>query len=138
MQALFENRKNYDLDGDGSYTSNAEILNYISSATEDPAEREKMWNALKGNGEERSYAQLEKEYRGKVSAIQTAKSRLDEVVSAEKQSAFASAASGADSQKKLKKALLSVDATEEERIAYYNLQSAKRGWKKSWYNVKMN
>lgn len=138
IQALFENRKNYDLDGDGSYTSNAEILNYISSATEDPAEREKMWNALKGNGEERSYAQLEKEYRGKVSAIQTAKSRLDEVVSAEKQSAFASAASGADSQKKLKKALLSVDATEEERIAYYNLQSAKRGWKKSWYNVKMN
>lgn len=138
IQALFENRKNYDLDGDGSYTSNAEILNYISSATEDPAEREKMWNALKGNGEERSYAQLEKEYRGKVSAIQTAKSRLDEIVSAEKQSAFASAASGADSQKKLKKALLSVDATEEERIAYYNLQSAKRGWKKSWYNVKMN
>lgn len=138
IQALFENRKNYDLDGDGSYTSNAEILNYISSATEDPSEREKMWNALKGNGEERSYAQLEKEYRGKVSAIQKAKSRLDEVVSAEKQSDFASAASGADSQKKLKKALLSVDATEEERIAYYNLQSAKRGWKKSWYNVKMN
>ena len=138
IQALFENRKNYDLDGDGSYTSNAEILNYISSATEDPAEREKMWNALKGNGEERSYAQLEKEYRGKVSAIQKAKSRLDEIVSADKQSAFASAASGADSQKKLKKALLSVDATEEERIAYYNLQSAKRGWKKSWYNVKMN
>lgn len=138
IQALFDNRKNYDLDGDGSYTSNAEILNYISSATEDPAEREKMWNALKGNGEERSYAQLEKEYRGTVSAIQTAKSRLDEIVSADKQSAFASAASGADSQKKLKKALLSVDATEEERIAYYNLQSAKRGWKTSWYNVKMN
>ena len=138
IQALFENRRNYDLDGDGSYTSNAEILNYISSATEDPAEREKMWNALKENGEELSYAQLEKEYRGKVIAIQKAKSRLDEVVSADKQSAFASAASGADSQKKLKKALLSVDATEEERIAYYNLQSAKRGWKKSWYNVKMN
>lgn len=138
IQALFENRKKYDLDGDGSYTSDAEVLNYISSATEDPAEREKMWNALKENGEERSYAQLEKECRGKVSAIQKAKSRLDEIVSAEKQSAFASAASGADSQKKLKKALLSVDATEEERIAYYNLQSAKRGWKKSWYNVKMN
>lgn len=138
IQALFENRRNYDLDGDGSYTSNAEILNYISSATEDPAEREKMWNALKENGEELSYAQLEKEYRGKVSAIQKAKSRLDEIVSAEKQSAFASAASGIDSQKKLKKALLSVDATEEERIAYYNLQSAKRGWKTSWYNVKMN
>lgn len=138
IQALFENRKNYDLDGDGSYTSNAEILNYISSATEDPAEREKMWNALKENGEELSYAQLEKEYRGKVSAIQKAKSRLDEIVSADKQSAFASAASGIDSQKKLKKALLSVDATEEERIAYYNLQSAKRGWKTSWYNVKMN
>lgn len=138
IQALFENRRNYDLDGDGSYTSNAEILNYISSATDDPAEREKMWNALKENGEERSYAQLEKEYRGKVSAIQKAKSRLDEIVSADKQSAFASAASGIDSQKKLKKALLSVDATEEERIAYYNLQSAKRGWKRSWYNVKMN
>ena len=138
IQALFENRRNYDLEGDGSYTSNAEILNYISSATEDPAEREKMWNALKENGEELSYAQLEKEYRGKVSAIKKAKSRLDEIVSADKQSAFASAASGADSQKKLKKALLSVDATEEERIAYYNLQSAKRGWKKSWYNVKMN
>ena len=138
IQALFENRRNYDLDGDGSYTSNAEILNYISSATEDPAEREKMWNALKENGEERSYAQLEKEYRGKVSAIQKAKSRLDEIVSADKQSAFASAATGIDSQKDMKKALLSVDATEEERIAYYNLQSAKRGWKRSWYNVKMN
>lgn len=138
IQALFENRKKYDLDGDGSYTSNAEILNYISSATEDPAEREKMWNALKENGEERSYAQLEKEYRGKVSAIQKAKSRLDEIVSADKQSAFASAATGIDSQKDMKKALLSVDATEEERIAYYNLQSAKRGWKRSWYNVKMN
>lgn len=138
IQALFENRKNYDLDGDGSYTSNAEILNYISSATEDPAEREKMWNALKENGEERSYAQLEKEYRGKVNAIQKAKSRLDEIVSADKQSAFASAATGIDSQKDMKKALLSVDATEEERIAYYNLQSAKRGWKRSWYNVKMN
>ena len=97
-----------------------------------------MWNALKENGEERSYAQLEKEYRGKVSAIQKAKSRLDEIVSADKQSAFASAATGIDSQKDMKKALLSVDATEEERIAYYNLQSAKRGWKRSWYNVKMN
>lgn len=138
IQALFENRRNYDLDGDGDYSSNAEILNYISSATEDPAEREKMWNALKENGEERSYAQLEKEYRGKVSAIQKAKSRLDEIVSADKQSAFASAATGIDSQKDMKKALLSVDATEEERIAYYNLQSAKRGWKRSWYNVKMN
>lgn len=138
IQALFENRRNYDLDGDGSYTSNAEILNYISSATEDPAEREKMWNALKENGEELSYAQLEKEYRGKVIAIQKAKSRLDEIVSADKQSAFSSAATGIDSQKDLKKALLSVDATEEERIAYYNLQSAKRGWKRSWYNVKMN
>lgn len=138
IQALFENRRNYDLDGDGDYSSNAEILNYISSATDDPAEREKMWNALKENGEERSYAQLEKEYRGKVSAIQKAKSRLDEIVSADKQSAFASAATGIDSQKDMKKALLSVDATEEERIAYYNLQSAKRGWKRSWYNVKMN
>lgn len=138
IQALFENRRNYDLDGDGDYSSNAEILNYISSATDDPAEREKMWNALKENGEERSYAQLEKEYRGKVSAIQKVKSRLDEIVSADKQSAFASAATGIDSQKDLKKALLSVDATEEERIAYYNLQSAKRGWKRSWYNVKMN
>ena len=139
IQALHEERKNYDLDGDGSYTSKAEILHYISSTTDDPEEQEKKWNALKEKGETRTYAQLEKEYRAQVSAIQTAKTNLDEKVPAEKQSAFAAAISdaGADSQKEIKKALRSVEATEEERIAYYELVKVKQGWKKSWYNIRM-
>lgn len=139
IQALHEERRNYDLDGDGSYTSKAEILHYISSTTDDPEEQEKKWNALKEKGEERTYAQLEKEYRSQVTAIQTAKTNLDEKVPAETQSAFAAAISdaGADSQKEIKKALQSVDATEEERIAYYELVKVKQGWKKSWYNIRM-
>lgn len=139
IQALHEERRNYDLDGDGSYTSKAEILHYISSTTDDPEEQEKKWNALKEKGEERTYAQLEKEYRSQVTAIQTAKTNLDEKVPAETQSAFAAAISdaGADSQKEIKKALQSVDATEEERIAYYELVKVKQGWKKSWHNIRM-
>ena len=139
IQALHEERRNYDLGGDGSYTSRAETLHYISSTTDDPEEQEKMWNALKEKGEERTFAQLEKEYRSQVTAIQTAKTNLDEKVPAETQSAFAAAISdaGADSQKEIKKALQSVDATEEERIAYYELVKVKQGWKKSWYNIRM-
>lgn len=139
IQALHEERRNYDLDGDGNRNSKAEILHYISSTTDDPEEREKKWNALKEKGETRTYAQLEKEYRAQVTAIQTAKTNLDEKVPAEKQSAFAAAISdaGADSQKEIKKALQSVEATEEERIAYYELVKVKQGWKKSWYNIRM-
>ena len=80
-----------------------------------------------------------KRYRSQVTAIQTAKTNLDEKVPAETQSAFAAAISdaGADSQKEIKKALQSVDATEEERIAYYELVKVKQGWKKSWHNIRM-
>ena len=138
IQALHEERRNYDLDGDGNRNSKAEILHYISSTTDDPEEQEKKWSALKEKGETRTYAQLEKEYRAQVSAIQTAKTNLDEKVPAETQSAFAAAISdaGADSQKEIKKALRSVEATEEERIAYYELVKVKQGWKKSWGNIK--
>lgn len=138
IQALHEERRNYDLDGDGNRNSKAEILHYISSTTDDPEEQEKKWNALKEKGETRTYAQLEKEYRAQVTAIQTAKTNLDEKVSAETQSAFAAAISdaGADSQKEIKKALRSVEATEDERIAYYELVKVKQGWKKSWGNIK--
>lgn len=138
IQALHEERRNYDLDGDGNRNSKAEILHYISSTTDDPEEQEKKWNALKEKGETRTYAQLEKEYRAQVTAIQTAKTNLDEKVPAEKQSAFAAAISnaGADSQKEIKKALRSVEATEDERIAYYELVKVKQGWKKSWGNIK--
>lgn len=139
IQALHEERRNYDLDGDGNRNSKAEILHFISSTTDDPEEQEKKWNALKEKGETRTYAQLEKEYRSQVTAIQSAKANLDEKVPAEKQSAFAAAISdaGADSQKEIKKALQSVEATEEERIAYYELVKVKQGWKKSWYNIRM-
>lgn len=139
IQALHDNRAKYDMDADGNTSSNAEILNYISSATEDPDEREKMWNALKEKGEDRTYTQLEKDFRATVTSIQNAKASLDNAVSAEKQTAFASAISnaGAKSQADTKKALLSVDATDAERAAYYNLVKAKQGWKKTYYQVKM-
>lgn len=139
IQSLFESRKDYDMDGDGNTSSNAEIYNYISSATEDAQEREKMWKALQSKGETRSFSEFEKDTAATTKAIKNAKASLDEAVSSEKQTAFAAAISnaGADSQAEIKAALLSVDATDAERAAYYNLTKAKRGWKKTYYQVKM-
>lgn len=134
---LIDGWKAYDFDNNGS-RSNVELYGYITAAG-DTAEQQKMWDALKPTGTEDSLATFKKKYAAKYTAVTSAKKALDSAVSSEKQEAFTAATSGIGtvSQKKIKKALLSVDATDAERIAYYNFVKAKQGWKKSWYQVKM-
>lgn len=128
-------KKKYDIDENDSYTQ-FELYDYISNATDDAAEQEKMWNFLKNKGTTKSFAEIKKDNAPKLKAVKAAKSTLDNTVSAEKQSAFAEAVSGYNSQKDTKAALRSVDATDSERIAYYNFVKAKKGWKKTWYQIK--
>ena len=115
------------------------LYEFVISQESDFAAQEKLYDAFKDKGATKSWAELSKEQAPISANIKKAQTALDEVASAEKQTAFATAISdaGARSQKATKQALLSVDATDAERIAYYNLVSARQGWKKSWYQVNM-
>lgn len=139
IQNLISGRKEFDRDGNNSYT-NTEIYEYISSATEDNAEREKMWKALAGSGTSKTWYELAKEEAPKLARQQKAKQALDSSVKEEKQSQFNDAISeyGSGSRYKVYMALMSVDATNEERAAYYNYINAKKGWKASWSQMVAN
>lgn len=120
--------------------SNNGLYEFVISQEGDYAAQEKLYNAFKDKGATKSWGELAKEQAPVSARIKKAQSALDEAVPAEKQSAFATAISdaGANSQKATKLALLSVDATDAERVAYYNLVSARKGWKKSYYQVDMS
>lgn len=120
--------------------SNNGLYEFVISQESDYAEQEKLYNAFKDEGATKTWGELAKEQAPVSARIKKAQSALDEAVPAEKQSAFATAISdaGANSQKATKLALLSVDATDAERVAYYNLVSARKGWKKSYYQVDMS
>lgn len=135
IQSLLNSRREYDLDGNNSYTG-PEIYEWITSTTDDVAEQQKMYNGFKNKGTTKSFSEFMSENAKKSKAIKAAKTSLDGVVGADKQTAFSDAVSGLTTQKDVKAALKSVDATENERIAYYNYMKAKRDWKKSWYQIK--
>lgn len=137
IQALSKGKKEYDLDGNGSY-SGVELYDYITSTTDDNTEREKMWNALKSKGSNKSWNEFAKETAPKLKEERAAKQTLDSALSADRQAPFASAIEeyGTGSQGAVARALMSVDATDREREAYYNYIKAKKGWKKSWQYVK--
>lgn len=135
IQRLLNSRREFDLDGNNSY-SGPEIYDWITSTTDDVAEQQKMYNGFKNKGTTKSFSEFMSENAKKSKAIKAAKNSLDGAVGAEKQTAFESAVSGLTAQKDVKAALKGVDATEDERIAYFNYVKAKRGWKKSWYQIK--
>lgn len=137
IQALVDGKKEHDLDDNGNYSS-AELYDYISSATDDNAEREKMWNALKSKGSNKSWYEFSKEAAPKLKAQKAAKETLDNSMSADRQKVFASAIDeyGTETQGSVARALMSVEATDAERAAYYNYIKVKREWKKSWQYVK--
>lgn len=120
--------------------SNNGLYEFVISQESDYAAQEKLYNAFKDKGATKSWGELAKEQAPVSARIKKAQTALDEAVPAEKQTAFATAISdaGARSQKATKLALLSVDATDAERVAYYNLISARQGWKKSYYQVDMS
>ena len=120
--------------------SNNGLYEFVISQESDYAAQEKLYNAFKDKGATKTWGEIAKEQAPVSARIKTAQSALDESVSEEKQTAFATAISdaGARSQKATKLALLSVDATDAERVAYYNLVSARQGWKKSYYQVDMS
>lgn len=120
--------------------SNNGLYEFVISQESDYAAQEKLYNAFKDKGATKSWGELAKEQAPVSARIKKAQTALDEAVPAEKQTAFETAISdaGANSQKATKLALLSVDATDAERVAYYNLVSARKGWKKSYYQVDMS
>ena len=120
--------------------SNNGLYEFVISQESDYVAQEKLYNAFKDKGATKSWGELAKEQAPVSARIKKAQTALDETVPAEKQTAFETAISdaGANSQKATKLALLSVDATDAERVAYYNLVSARKGWKKSYYQVDMS
>jgi hypothetical protein len=135
-----ERAVNLALSRDKYADSNNGLYEFVISQESDYAAQEKLYNAFKDKGATKSWGELAKEQAPVSARIKKAQTALDEAVPTEKQTAFATAISdaGARSQKATKLALLSVDATDAERVAYYNLVSARQGWKKSYYQVDMS
>lgn len=142
IQKLLETRSSFDTDNNDSYTQN-EMYEGIMAATDDPAERERMWNAFRENGSNKSWSQLAKEQAPVSARIKSAKQFLDSTMDAERQSVFASAIDtyGTGSRYKVYSALMSVNgASDAERAAYYNYINARRTspWKASWSQMVAN
>lgn len=137
ITALLSGKKEYDFDGNSSYT-NTEMYAYISSLPEE--EQEKAWNALKSKGTSKSWATLKKEEAPKLAKQQKAQETLNGSMDADRQTVFANAVSeyGTGSRYAVYQALMSIDATDAERQTYYNYVNAKKGWKASWAQMKAN
>ena len=137
ITALLSGKKEYDFDGNSSYT-NTEMYAYISSLPEE--EQEKAWNALKPKGTSKSWATLKKEEAPKLAKQQKAQETLNGSMDADRQTVFANAVSeyGTGSRYAVYQALMSIDATDAERQTYYNYVNAKKGWKASWAQMKAN
>lgn len=142
IQQLLETKRTFNTDGNTNY-STLELYDGIASTTEDPAEREKMWNALKDSSSTKNWREVEKEYAPISARVKNRKATVDKVVSTEKQEAFAAAVEeyGAGSRYAVYKAITSVQgATFAEQKAYYDYVSAKRPkpWKASWSQMLAN
>lgn len=138
IQALLEAKKGFDTDGNGSYSA-AELYEGIKKATSDPAEQEKMWNATKNANMDKTWNEVAKEQAAKEPQRQKGEQALNSL-SDDKKQAFASAGEqyNTNSYNGIYDTVMSVDATDAEREAYYNYINSRRSnpWKKSWAEAK--
>lgn len=138
IQALLEAKKGFDTDGNGSYSA-AELYEGIKKATSDPAEQEKMWNATKNANMDKTWSEVAKEQAAQEPRRQKGEQALNSL-SDDKKQAFASAGEqyNTNSYNGIYDTVMSVDATDAEREAYYNYINSKRSnpWKKTWAEAK--
>ena len=135
-------KKNMDLNGNGNY-SNFELYSGIIEATEDPTEREKLWNAFKPSNQTKSWSDIEKDYGSIYQRTESARKKVESSISKENISAFDASVKkyGTSSRYKAYQAIMSVSgATNVEREAYYNYINAQRTspWKASWAQMVAN
>lgn len=137
IQALLEAKSSFSTDGNNDI-NNTEMYNGIIGQTSDPAEQEKMYNAIKDKDAKKSWKELAAEQSKQAQVESTAQAALDKAVSKDKQTAFATAMENATGTKQTDcyRALTSTGASEAECKAYFAYLSAQKGWKKSWEKVK--
>lgn len=141
-QQILTAKREMDSNGNGNY-SNAELYGGIIGMTDDPAEQEKYWNALKPSNNTKSWNEMTSTYRPVYQRTQTAKSTLESVVTPEHQTAFQSGLDqyGTGSRYAAYQAILSVEgASNEEKKAMYDYINAQRTspWKASWSQMVAN
>lgn len=137
IQALLEAKSSFSTDGNNDI-NNAEMYKGIIGQTSDPAEQEKMYNAIKDKDAKKSWKELAAEQSKQQQTESAAQATLDKAVSKDKQTAFATAMENAAGTKQTDcyRALTSTGASEAECKAYFAYISAQKGWKKSWEKVK--
>lgn len=137
IQALLEAKSSFSTDGNNDI-NNAEMYKGIIGQTSDPAEQEKMYNAIKDKDAKKSWKELAAEQSKQQQTESAAQATLDKAVSKDKQTAFATAMENATGTKQTDcyRALTSTGASEAECKAYFAYLSAQKGWKKSWEKVK--
>lgn len=141
-QQILTAKREMDSNGNGSY-SNAELYGGIIGMTDDPAEQEKYWNALKPSNSTKSWNEMTSTYRPVYQRTQAAKSTLESVVTPEHQTAFQTGLDkyGTGSRYAAYQAILSVEgASNEEKKAMYDYINAQRTspWKASWSQMVAN
>lgn len=141
-QQILTAKREMDSNGNGNY-SNAELYGGIIGMTDDPAEQEKYWNALKPSNSTKSWNEMTSTYRPVYQRTQAAKSTLESVVTPEHQTAFQSGLDqyGTGSRYAAYQAILSVEgASNEEKKAMYDYINAQRTspWKASWSQMVAN
>mgnify|MGYP005758898049 FL=1 len=141
-QQILTAKREMDSNGNGNY-SNAELYGGIIGMTDDPAEQEKYWNALKPSNSTKSWNEMTSTYRPVYQRTQAAKSTLESVVTPEHQTAFQSGLDqyGTGSRYAAYQAILSVEgASDEEKKAMYDYINAQRTspWKASWSQMVAN
>ena len=138
IQALISAKSTMDTNGNGNLDM-GELYSGITAATTDTAEREKLWNVLKN-------ANTKKTWEEAASAEEKANAKQEKAnkelngMSDERKQEFDKAGEeyNVNSYNGIYDTVMSVDATEAEREAYYNYIRSKRSnpWKKSWAEAK--
>ena len=141
-QQILTAKREMDANGNGNY-SNAELYGGIIGMTDDPAEQEKYWNALKPSNSTKSWREMASTYQPVYQRTQAARSTLESVVTPEHQTAFQAGLDqyGTGSRYAAYQAILSVEgASNEEKKAMYDYINAQRTspWKASWSQMVAN
>ena len=141
-QQILTAKREMDANGNGNY-SNAELYGGIIGMTDDPAEQEKYWNALKPSNSTKSWSEMASTYQPVYQRTQAAKSTMESVVTPEHQTAFQAGLDqyGTGSRYAAYQAILSVEgASNEEKNAMYDYINAQRTspWKASWSQMVAN
>lgn len=141
-QQILTAKREMDANGNGNY-SNAELYGGIIGMTDDPAEQEKYWNALKPSNSTKSWSEMASTYQPVYQRTQAAKSTMESVVTPEHQTAFQAGLDqyGTGSRYAAYQAILSVEgASNEEKKAMYDYINAQRTspWKASWSQMVAN